>query len=57
MDRVTKALVARGVEEPVPSVAEGTSVVLNYPCCSELFNHRTRHGFSLGPGTCYPRRA
>ena len=41
MDRVTQRL-WHGVEEPVPSVAEGTSAVLNYPCCSELFNHRSR---------------
>jgi hypothetical protein len=25
--------------------------VLIYPCCSELFNHRARYGFSLGPKT------
>jgi hypothetical protein len=41
MDRVTQRL-WRGAEEPVLSVAEGTSAVLNYPCCSELFNHRSR---------------
>jgi hypothetical protein len=39
MDRVTQPL-WRGVEEPVLSVAEGTSAGLIYPCCSELFNHR-----------------
>src|ERR1700753_1521534 len=41
MDRVTQRL-WRGVEEPVLSVAEGTPAMLNYPCCSELFNHRSR---------------
>ena len=38
MDRVIQRL-WRGVEEPVLSVAEGTSAVRNYPCCYELFNH------------------
>ena len=33
LNRVTQRL-WRGVEEPVLSVAEGTSKVLNYPCCS-----------------------
>jgi hypothetical protein len=42
MDRVTQRL-WRGVEEPVPSVAEGTSALLIYPCCSEFFNHRSTH--------------
>jgi hypothetical protein len=43
IDRVTQRL-WRGVEEPVLSVAEGTSVVLNYPCCSGLFNHQLGDG-------------
>jgi hypothetical protein len=43
IDRVTQRL-WRGVEEPVPRVAEGTSRCLFCPCCSELFNHRARTG-------------
>jgi hypothetical protein len=39
MDRVTQRL-WRGVEEPVLSVAEGTSGVLNLPMLSQLFNQR-----------------
>jgi hypothetical protein len=47
IDRVTQRL-GRGVEGPRRH--------LIYPCCSELFNHRARSGFSLGPRkprTCY----
>ena len=40
IDRVTQRL-WRVVEEPVLSVAEGTSAALSYPCCSELFDHRS----------------
>ena len=39
MDRVTLRL-WRGVEGP--------RRCLIYPCCSELFDHRARHGFSSG---------
>ena len=37
MDRVTQRL-WRGVEEPVPSVAEGTSAVLNLPHAARRFS-------------------
>jgi hypothetical protein len=39
IDRVTQRL-WRGVEGP--------RRCLSYPCCSELFNHRARHGFFSG---------
>jgi hypothetical protein len=42
MDRVTQRL-WRGVEEPVPSVAEGTSAVLNLPNAARSF-------LTTGPG-------
>jgi hypothetical protein len=41
---------------------EGSRRCLSYPCCSELFDHRPRHSFFLGPRTrnllasCYVRR-
>ena len=47
MDRVTPRL-WRGVEEPVPSVAEGTSAVLNLPMLLGAFHYRNpRTGFYL----------
>jgi hypothetical protein len=38
----------RVVEEPVLSVVEGTSAMPTYPCCWELFNHRSP--YLAGPG-------
>jgi hypothetical protein len=40
----------RGVEEPVPRVAEGTSACSFYLCCAELFDHRSPTTVSAAPG-------